>query len=138
MRLAPGVFVAEGVLRYTFSSSQGPGGQNVNRRATKAELRVTVADLPLPPAVRNRLVKLAGARITTGGELVIISDEHRSQARNKAECLTRLRNLIVRAKVTPKRRVPTKPTRGSIRRRLDEKRRKGEAKRRRRPPDDSG
>jgi ribosome-associated protein len=122
LEIAPGVRVAEGVVRFSFVSSGGPGGQNVNKRATKAEMRVALADLPLHPEALERLAALAGQRITDDGELVITADEHRSQGRNKAECLERLRELIVRAKVRPRKRRPTKPSRGAKERRLLAKR----------------
>jgi ribosome-associated protein len=122
LEIAPGVRVLEGVVRFSFVSSGGPGGQNVNKRATKAEMRVALADLPLHPEALERLAVLAGQRITDDGELVITADEHRSQGRNKAECLERLRELIVRAKVRPRKRRPTKPSRGAKERRLMAKR----------------
>lgn len=134
LELAPGVRVAKGAVRFAFSGSAGPGGQNVNKVATKAELRVALADLPIADDVRDRLAQLAGGRLTATGELVIASDEHRSQMRNRAECMARLRELLVRAMTRPKRRRPTRPTRGSVQRRLEAKRQKGETKRRRRPP----
>lgn len=136
VELAPGVRVPENAVRFSFTSSAGPGGQNVNKRATKAELRLALADLPIPEPARARLAALAGQRLTEAGEILIASDEHRSQGRNRAECLDRLRDLIVRALVAPKKRRPSRPTRGSIERRLDTKRKRSEAKRRRRPPPD--
>jgi ribosome-associated protein len=134
--IAPGVRVRDDAVRFAFVSSGGPGGQNVNKRATKAELRLALADLPLHPEAMDRLVALAGQRITEGGELVITADEHRSQGRNKAECLVRLRDLIVRAKVRPRKRRPTKPGRGAIERRLKAKREVSERKRARRAGED--
>lgn len=135
VELAAGVSVPGSVLRFTFVSSGGPGGQNVNKKATKAVLRVGVDDLRLRPPVRSRLLGLAGAYLTVENELVITNDEFRSQGRNRAACVERLRELVVRATVVPKKRKATKPTKGSKLRRLDEKRRRGEAKARRRPGD---
>ena len=132
IHLAPGVTVPSEALVFSFSSSSGPGGQNVNKRATKAELRVALADLPLHPDALDRLAAFAGQRIAGSGELIVASDEHRSQARNKAECLARLRELIVRAMVRPKKRRPTRPSRGSVERRLEAKRRDASIKRARR------
>jgi ribosome-associated protein len=129
--LAPGVRVGPGILRFAFSSSSGPGGQNVNKRATKTELRVRLIDLPIPADARHRLVTIAGQRVTADGELIITSDEHRSQGQNRAECLARLRELLVRAMARPRKRRPTRPSRGSIERRLTAKRATGERKRRR-------
>jgi ribosome-associated protein len=128
LELAPGVRVRPEVVAFSYASSSGPGGQNVNKRETKAELRVRIAELPIDEGARGRLASLAGRRATESGELIIASDEHRSQARNRAECLDRLRDLIVRAMVRPKRRRATRPSRGAIERRLEGKRRTAERK----------
>jgi ribosome-associated protein len=132
VRLAPGVHVPEAALRFQFSSSTGPGGQNVNKKATKAQLRVAVVDLGLPMDAADRLRTLAGAAMIEGDQLLIASDEHRSQGRNKDECVDRLAGLVARAMVRPKKRRPTKPTKGSKTRRLVEKKVRGEIKRGRR------
>jgi ribosome-associated protein len=133
--LAPGVRVAPGAVRFAFSASSGPGGQNVNKRATKAELRVLLSDLPLPADALARLRALAGQRLADTGELIITSDEHRSQGQNRAECLARLRELVIRAMVRPKKRRPTRPSRGSVERRLAGKRRESDRKKNRRGGD---
>jgi ribosome-associated protein len=135
VELAPGVRVPEGVLRFSFVASGGPGGQNVNKRATKAELRVSVCELGLTERIAARFRRLAGARMTDSDEIIITSDEHRTQGRNRAACLGRLRDLIVEARAIPKSRRPTRPTRGSIERRLEDKRQRSQTKRRRRPPE---
>lgn len=136
IELAPGVVVAASVVRVTYSSSSGPGGQHVNRRATRAQLRVSLDDLPVSPAVRARLAHRAKQYLTREGEILIAADEHRSQRQNRAACLARLRELLVAALKPPVIRRPTRPTRGSIQRRLDAKRQRSETKRRRRPPTD--
>jgi ribosome-associated protein len=136
VEVAPGVRVPAGVLRFAFSSSSGPGGQNVNKRATKAELRVRIGDLPIHGEARARLAEQVSHLVTEGGELVIAADEHRSQARNKDACLERLRALVIRAMVRPKPRRKTRPSRGSVERRLTENRVVGERKRRRRGGDE--
>lgn len=146
VEVAPGVRMSEGLLRFSFARSSGPGGQNVNKVETKAELRVGVDDLPISGRARSRLRRIAGKRIVggeeyqtedgrvhiRGGELVIASDSERSQARNKSECLARLRELLVEALAEPKVRRKTRPTRGSVERRLDSKKRRGSVKRSRR------
>jgi ribosome-associated protein len=129
--LAPGVAAPASALVFSFVASGGPGGQNVNKVATKAELRVRLADLPLAGPVAARLAALAGRRLTEAGEIVISNDEHRSQSRNREECLARLRELIVRAQVKPKVRRKTRPSRGSVERRLESKKRRGGIKRER-------
>ncbi|MEX2219108.1 MAG: alternative ribosome rescue aminoacyl-tRNA hydrolase ArfB [Phycisphaerales bacterium] len=132
IQLAPGVWAPADGLTFTFSSSSGPGGQNVNKRATRAELRLRIDALPIPADAKDRLAAFAGQRATSAGELIIAADEHRSQSRNKAEALARLRELLVRAMVRPKKRRPTRPGRGAVERRLEAKRREGDRKRTRR------
>lgn len=132
IEIAPGVRVAESVLRFSFVGASGPGGQNVNKRATKAVLRLALADLPVSVRVRARVARLGkGWLVGEDGELVIAADEHRSQRRNREACLERLRELLVRALAKPKPRIATKPGRGAIERRLRAKREQGEKKRRR-------
>lgn len=135
IEVAPGVNVPEGVLRFSFASSGGPGGQNVNKRETKALLRVRIGDLPVGEPVRLRVRRLGTRWLTGEDELVIASDIHRSQERNRRECMDRLRGLLVEAKRAPKVRKKTKPSRGARERRLREKKRRGEIKRDRRPPE---
>ncbi|MEM8757953.1 MAG: alternative ribosome rescue aminoacyl-tRNA hydrolase ArfB [Planctomycetota bacterium] len=132
LRLGPDASVDPADLHIEFVASSGPGGQNVNKRATKARLRVAVDALDLPPGARSRLRRLAGSLLTEGDELVIAADEHRSQGRNRAAAVERLRDLARRACVRPKPRKPTKPSRGSIERRLRAKRVRGDIKRSRR------
>lgn len=136
IRLAAGVMVPESVLEFTFVSSSGPGGQNVNRRSTKARLRVRVEDLPLRPAAERRLRTLAGTMITDEGELILTCDTTRSQRANREECLDRLKELVARSLVAPKPRKKTKPTRGSVERRLKEKRIRSQRKSRRKGDQD--
>ncbi|MFK7883309.1 MAG: alternative ribosome rescue aminoacyl-tRNA hydrolase ArfB [Phycisphaerales bacterium] len=134
--LAPGIRVAESSLRVVFVRSSGPGGQNVNKRATKAQMRILIDDIPLPLAARARLVRLARGSINDAGELLVQDDSTRSQGRNRDACLTRLREYVMRAMVPPKVRRKTKPTKGSVQRRLNEKKRRSETKRRRGNIDD--
>ena len=139
VEIAPGLRVPEGVLRFSFVAASGPGGQNVNKRATKAVLRLALVDLPVSAAVRARVVQHGkGWLVGEDDELVIAADEHRSQRRNREACLERLRELLVRAMVRPKPRVRTKPGRGAIERRLRAKREQGEKKRRRQDGGEDG
>jgi ribosome-associated protein len=131
VELAPGVRVAPGVVRVDFVASSGPGGQNVNKRATKAQLRVSIDALGLTPGARARLVRLAGSRVTVDGELVISADELRSQKRNERAAYMRLRMMLVQAMNPPKPRRATRMPRGAIERRLREKKRRGDVKKRR-------
>ncbi len=121
-------------FQFTFARSSGPGGQNVNKLNTKALLRWPVINsASLPEAVRQRLIAKAGRRMTSEGDLLIVSQRFRDAGRNVADCLEKLRNLLAEAAVAPKRRKPTKPSRSSVRRRLDQKRKQSQKKRQRRP-----
>ncbi len=136
--LCPGVWLDKGLVTFKAVRASGPGGQNVNRRSTKVELRVMLEDLPIHPGARARLATNAPHLVTDEGALVITCDEHRSQKRNREACLARLGELVRLARVQPKIRKPTKPTKGSTRRRLDSKRQRGAIKRTRRRPDIEG
>ncbi len=129
--LAPGVSVDWAHVRFAFARSGGPGGQNVNKRSTKAELRVNPRILPMHAAAVERLLHNARGYLTEEGDILIVSDEHRSQGQNKDECLQRLRTMIVQAQAIPKRRIKTKPSRGSKERRIQAKKVRGEIKKHR-------
>ncbi len=122
-------------FRFTFSRSAGPGGQNVNKVNTKATLRWPIQkSQSLPDAVRRRFLAKYSRRVTSDGELLIVSQRFRDTGRNVADCLEKLRQMLAEAAVTPKRRKPTRPTKGSIRRRLDNKRKQSRKKEGRRGP----
>ena len=133
VRLAPGVTVPEGALTFSQSRSGGPGGQHVNKTESKVELRVAVsAIIGLQPRAQDRLALLAGERLTADGELLMTCDETRSQRRNRELVIERLEELVRDARAVPKIRRPTRPSRGSIQRRLDTKLHRSETKRLRR------
>jgi ribosome-associated protein len=130
--------VPEEELKERFIQASGPGGQNVNKVASAVELRFDVAgSLALPEAVRQRLMRLAGRRLTQEGVLVIQARRHRTQERNRADARERLAELIRRAAVPPKPRRATRPTKASKERRVEAKKGRSAVKRmRRRPVDD--
>jgi ribosome-associated protein len=113
----------EAELQFQFIRASGPGGQNVNKVASAAQLRFDVAGTQaLTAPVKARLRALAGHRMTADGALLIVARNHRTQEANRREALQRLEDLLAHASVEPKKRHATRPTLGSKQRRLDVKR----------------
>jgi ribosome-associated protein len=135
IQITPTLALDESEIQIAFVQSSGPGGQNVNKVATAAQLRFNVARSPsLPPEVRKRLVELAGKNITKDGWLVIDARRFRTQERNRQDALDRLIEWVRAATHEPKQRRPTKPSRAAKHKRLESKRRRSEVKRLRKPP----
>lgn len=136
LRVDHRITVPGGELHETFLLAGGPGGQNVNKVSTAVRLRFDAASsAALPERVRERALKLAGHRATGAGEIVIESSRTRSQARNREDARERLRELLLEAAAPPPRkRRPTRPTRGSVERRLKAKSERGATKRARGRP----
>ncbi|HHJ07446.1 MAG TPA: aminoacyl-tRNA hydrolase [Anaerolineae bacterium] len=128
-------FLRKDEIQIRFIRASGPGGQNVNKVSTAAQLHFDVANSPsLPDDVRRRLTQLAGHRITEDGVLVITARKHRTQEKNRQEAIDRLAALIQQAMQKPKRRRKTKATLASKKRRLEAKRRRSLKKRLRQKP----
>jgi len=128
IRITDAVVLDERELDERFVRASGPGGQNVNKVATAVELRFDVRASSLPADVRQRLVALAGRRVTADGVLLIDSREHRTQAQNREAARTRLIALLQRAARRPRKRTPTRPSAASRERRLASKKRRGTVK----------
>ncbi|WP_096788399.1 alternative ribosome rescue aminoacyl-tRNA hydrolase ArfB [Phaeobacter piscinae] len=129
LRITDTIALQDWELTESFMRASGPGGQNVNKVSSAVELRFEAARSPaLTPAVKSRLKRLAGRRWTKDGAIILQCDETRSQQRNRDLVRERLAELVRQALVPPKRRIATKPTRGSVRRRLDAKRQRSDVK----------
>ncbi|MFN7179490.1 alternative ribosome rescue aminoacyl-tRNA hydrolase ArfB [Hyphomonas sp.] len=111
-----------------FVRASGPGGQNVNKVSSAVQLTWHVGASSLPAAVKERFGKLYAARITADGRLILEASEHRSQVLNRQAARERLVEMIRKAAVAPKKRIKTKPTAGSVRRRITSKKKRGEVK----------
>ena len=122
------ISIDERQLEERFVRASGPGGQNVNKVSTAVELRFNVAASSLPEDVKQRLIALAGSRISGDGILLIDSREYRTQPQNREAARARLVALIQQALIKPRRRRPTKPGKGARERRLSTKKLRGNIK----------
>ena len=127
--VTPTIQIPDGELELAFARSGGPGGQNVNKVSSKVLLRWNPArSVALPADLKGRLLDMLRSRLTKEGDLLLVSQLTRDQGRNLEDCRAKLRTLVLQALHRPPPRRPTKPTRGSHRRRLHEKRRRSETK----------
>jgi len=135
IEITDNISIHESELEINFVQSSGPGGQNVNKVATAAQLRFDVLhSASLPEDVKSRLIKLAGKRMTQEGVLLIEAKRFRTQERNREDALARFQTLVQRATQKPKQRIKTKPTKAAQEARLKEKKRRGEIKKYRTKP----
>lgn len=133
VQITPSIAIRESEFQEEFIRASGPGGQNVNKVSTAVHLRFDVANSPsLPADVRERLIRIAGRRITGDGVLIVSSRRFRTQESNRRDARERLVELIRRAAVKPRPRRKTRPTQASKRRRLEDKKNRGQIKRTRR------
>jgi ribosome-associated protein len=127
--VAGGVVVPESAVRMSVARSSGPGGQNVNKVASKVELRIDLGAITgLSAAARERLRGLARRRLDASGALLVTSQRTRDQHRNLEDAREKVRALIEAALVEPRRRRPSRPSRGAKEKRIQEKKRRGEQK----------
>ena len=138
LEITPTLQIPDAEFTWTYARSGGPGGQNVNKVSSKAMLRWEIAaSTALPDDVKARLALQQKRFFTLDGGLIIMSQRYRDQERNRDDCLEKLRALILQALSVPKARKKTRPSRGSKRVRLQDKRRRSAIKQtRRRPGDD--
>lgn len=128
LRVSHALSIDENDIDILFVRASGPGGQNVNKLATAAQLRFDPGRIALPEDARARLIRLAGQKMTKDGVIVIRGDRYRTQERNRADVIERLVELLQESLVRPTPRRPTKPTFGSKQRRLEGKKRRGDIK----------
>ncbi len=126
--ITPTLKIDERELRFDFIRSTGPGGQNVNKVTTTAQLRFAIPSSSLPQEVKARLIQVAGKRVTQDGVLILVARQFRTQEQNKEAAIQRFIALVKKAAQRPKPRRKTRPTKASQRERLEAKKKRGQVK----------
>ncbi|MGD8266102.1 MAG: alternative ribosome rescue aminoacyl-tRNA hydrolase ArfB [Chromatiales bacterium] len=135
LRISSNVSIPDEELELSAIRARGAGGQNVNKVSSAIHLRFDIRASSLPDFYKERLLAMRDSRITSDGVIVIKAQRYRTQEKNREDALLRLAELIRKAAAVQKRRKPTKPTKASIRRRMDSKTKRGETKKLRRKVD---
>lgn len=129
IRVTAKILIDETELHEKFVRSSGPGGQNVNKVSTAVQLRFNVAQSEnIPHSVKMKILNSGDSRLTKEGELVLIAESFRTQEANRKDAVDRLKEVIRKAAFVPKKRIPTRPSLGAKKRRLESKAKRGSVK----------